>query len=136
LRQDPNKGQYLKKPDFLDLIIDWEKQTAQKIKALIRATNPLYGGAICFFRGVPVHLLQVSIGSSPNPRPEKAGTIISSGAKEGIVVLTSDQKLLRLDVLYTEDGFFTGGKLASIFNIKEGEVFTAPPIDMNALKPA
>lgn len=136
VKQDPNKGQYYKKPDFMDLIIDWEKQSAPKIKALIRATNPLYGGAITFFRGVPVHLLQVSIGSLPNPRSEKPGTIISSSAKESIVVLTSDQKLLRLDVLYTEDGFFTGGKLASIFNIKEGEVFTMPPIDMNALKEA
>jgi methionyl-tRNA formyltransferase len=128
-RQDPAQGGYQKKPDFLNLLIDWNKQTAASVKALTRATNPVYGGAISFFRGVPVHLLQVSVGSVGAPPQVKPGTIISSGAKEGIVVLCSDQKLLRLDVLYTEDGFFTGGKLASIFDIKEGEEFTAPPMN-------
>lgn len=130
-RQDPNTGGYQKKPDFLNLLVDWTKQPANSIKALTRATNPVYGGAITFFRGVPVHLLQVSVGSVQAPPQVKPGTIISSGAKEGIVVLCKDQKLLRLDVLYTEDGFFTGGKLASIFDIKEGEEFTAPPMNMN-----
>ncbi len=133
-KQDNSQAGYQKKPDFLNLLIDWNKQNALSVKALTRATNPVYGGAVSFFRGVPVHLLQVSVGSSQNPPAVKPGTIISSGAKEGIVVLCSDKKLLRLDVLYTEDGFFTGGKLASIFDIKEGEEFTAPPINLDEMK--
>ncbi len=125
--QDEKKAAYQKKPDFTDLMVYWEKDSSSKIKALTRASNPVYGGAISFFRGVPVHLLQVSIGSMPNPPAVKAGTIVTAGAKEGIVVLCSDQKLLRLDVVYTEDGFFTGGKLASIFEIKANEEFLPPP---------
>jgi methionyl-tRNA formyltransferase len=125
--QDKSRSAYQPKPDFSHLLINWETMPSAQIKSLIRATNPVYGGAITFFRGVPVHLLQVSIGSAPNAPKVKPGSIISSGAKEGIVVLCNDNKLLRLDVLYTEDGFFTGGKLASIFDIKEGEVFTSPP---------
>ena len=125
--QDKSRSAYQPKPDFSHLLINWETMPSAQIKSLIRATNPVYGGAITFFRGVPVHLVQVSIGSAPNAPKVKPGSIISSGAKEGIVVLCNDNKLLRLDVLYTEDGFFTGGKLASIFDIKEGEVFTSPP---------
>jgi hypothetical protein len=52
---------------------------------------------------------------------------VTAGAKEGIVLLCKDRKLVRLDVLYTEDGFFTGGKLASLFTVKPGETFTPPP---------
>ncbi|MDX1918662.1 MAG: formyltransferase family protein [Candidatus Caenarcaniphilales bacterium] len=133
-RQDDQKADYQKRPDFMDLIIDWDKDSSQHIKALTRASNPIYGGAISFFRGVPVHLLQVSIGSLQSNPGVKPGTIIASGIKEGIVVYTSDQKILRLDVLYTEDGFFTGGKLAAIFDIKAGEQFTGPPVPPSAPK--
>ncbi|MDJ0626054.1 MAG: formyltransferase family protein [Candidatus Caenarcaniphilales bacterium] len=125
--QDDSKAGYQARPDFFGLSIDWTKHTAAQIKALSRASNPVYGGAITFFRGVPLHLLQVSIGSMQTPPETKPGTIISSGLKEGIVVLCSDRKLLRLDVVYTEDGFFTGGKLASIFDITQGEEFLPPP---------
>jgi methionyl-tRNA formyltransferase len=125
--QDNSKGAYQTRPDFTSLLIDWTKDSSSRIKALTRASNPVYGGAITFFRGVPMHLLQVSVGSMQTPPATKPGTIISSGAKEGIVVLCNDGKLLRLDVVYTEDGFFTGGKLASIFDIKAGEEFLPPP---------
>lgn len=125
--QDQSKGAFQPRPNFLNLIIDWDRYPAATIKALIRASNPTYGGAITFFRGVPVHILQVSIGSVKSSPETKPGTIVSA-SKDNIIVLSSDQKLIRLDVLYTEDGFFTGGKLASTFDIKEGEQFTLPPM--------
>ncbi len=128
--QDESLANYQNRPNFYDLIIDWERFSASQIKALIRASNPTYGGAITFFRGVPVHILQVSIGSAKDPMNVKAGTIISSG-KDGIIVATSDNKLMRLDIVYTEDGFFTGGKLAVTFDIKEKELFTLPPLPPN-----
>ncbi|MDX1921477.1 MAG: formyltransferase family protein, partial [Candidatus Caenarcaniphilales bacterium] len=132
--QNPAIANYEPRPDFTHLSINWDKHDAAYIKALTRASNPIYGGAITFFRGVPVHLLQVSVGSMQTPPDSKPGTIISSGLKEGIVALTCDNKLLRLDVLYTEDGFFTGGKLASIFDIKPGEEFLPPPQMPNPAK--
>ncbi|HEY9885739.1 MAG TPA: formyltransferase family protein [Vampirovibrionales bacterium] len=125
--QDFSKAAYQSKPSFQDLTIDWDKDSSTRIKSLTRASNPVYGGAITFFRGVPVHLLQVSVGSMKSAPTVKPGTIVSAGAKEGIVVLCSDNKLARLDVVYTEDGFFTGGKLASIFDIKKDEKFLPPP---------
>lgn len=124
--QDESKAQSHSRPTFMELIIDWEKHNSADIKALTRASNPTYGGAITFFRGVPVHFLQISVGSSQNPPEVKPGTILSSD-KNGIIVLSSDKKLVRLDVVYTEDGFFTGGKLATTFDIKPKEEFTAPP---------
>jgi len=123
--QDQSVANSQTRPNFFNFLIDWDKYSSQQIKALVRATNPIYGGAISFFRSVPVHFLQVAIGSSQKPPDTRPGTIISS-SKDGIIVLTSDKKLLRLDVVYTEDGFFTGGKLAATFGIKEGEMFTLP----------
>ena len=125
--QDDSSAAYQNKPSFFNLIIDWEKYNALTIKALVRAANPIYGGAISFFRGVPVHFLQVAIGSTQNPPNVAPGTIVSAG-KDGIIVLTSDKKLLRADVLYTEDGFFTGGKLATTFSIKDKEQFVLPDL--------
>lgn len=125
--QDEQKAKSYSKPNFLDLIIKWDEYTAGQIKSLVRAANPTYGGAITFFRGVPVHLLQIAVGSSKTPPDVAPGTIVSVN-KDGIIVLSKDKKLIRLDVLYTEDGFFSGGKLASTFNIKEKEQFTPPPM--------
>jgi methionyl-tRNA formyltransferase len=100
------------------------------VKALVRASNPTYGGAITFFRGVPVHILQVSLANPKNPIDLKAGTITQAGAS-GIIVASSDKKLVRFDVVYTEDGFFTGAKLATTFDIKANEEFVLPPMPPN-----
>ena len=124
-KQDESKASYQNKPSFFNLIIDWDKFTAAHIDSLVRASNPVYGGAITFFRGVPVHLLQVAVGSSQNPPDVAPGTIVSA-SKDGLIVLSSDKKLIRLDVVYTEDGFFTGGKLATTFSIKPDEQFILP----------
>jgi len=131
--QDDSQSYNLKRPSFLDLIIDWQKYSAQDIKALVLAANPTYGGAIAFFRKVPIHLMQISVGSSKNPPDRKPGTILKAD-KDGLIILSKDHKLIRLDVTYSEDGFFTGGKLATTFGIKQGEEFTGPPI--NAQQPS
>lgn len=124
--QDESRAKFYNRPAFFEMLINWDEMASPQIKALVKASNPLYGGALTFFRGVPVHLLQVSIGSSPKSIELPPGSIVSS-SKDGIIVLSKDQRLIRLDVLYTEDGFFTGGKLATTFSIKEKEQFTMPP---------
>jgi|GEM_PF-270269 len=125
VKQNPEEIGSYKKPDsFEDLFIKWSEHKASHIKALVRASNPSYGGAITFFRGVRVHLLEASIGPD-SPKNSKPGTIVSSG-KQGLIVSTLD-KVLRLDVMYTEDGFFSGPKLISAFSVNPKEAFLDPP---------
>jgi methionyl-tRNA formyltransferase len=129
--QDSKLCQYYKSPDFSDFIVDWTTYTASEIEALVQATNPTYGGAITFFRSVSVHLLQVeylqerleSIQNIIDVTDVTPGTIVLVNNK-GIVVACKNQELLRLEVTYTEDGFFTASKLAQTFSIKPGEIFT------------
>ncbi len=125
-RQEEGKSRYYGRPDLTSLLIDWEKMNSAQVKSLVRASNPVYGGAISFFRNVPLHVLQVAIGSAQAKAEIKAGTIVSASVKDGLVVMASDGKLVRLDVIYSEDGFFTGGKLAVTFNVQVGESFTLP----------
>jgi len=133
--QDATHCQHYSRPNFFNLMISWTEQTAHEIAALVRASNPTYGGAITFFRGVPIHLLEVELLQNSldsiqslvdiNTINVIPGTIVLVN-NNGIVLTCKDRELLRLQVTYTEDGFFTAGKLAQTFSIKPGEIFAIP----------
>ena len=117
---------YWPKPGVADLNVEWT-QSAEAIGARVRACNPAYGGAIVYFRGMPVRLFQVS-GQAPNGAPEaQPGTVVVADAEQGIRVCCGDGELLHLDIVYSNDGFFTGNRLAALMDIRVGDTFTPPP---------
>ncbi|NEP11291.1 MAG: hypothetical protein F6K14_13990 [Symploca sp. SIO2C1] len=124
--QEPNMGHYWHRPSFEDLCIRWCEQSAREIQALVRASNPKYGGAIAFLRGVPLQVLQVSLVEPPTHHSLQPGEIVVTSSEESIVVCSQDGSLLRLDAVQTPEGLFTGDKLPTIFGVQTGEVLSIP----------
>ena len=124
--QDGSIGVYHSRPTPADVVIDWVGQSADQIDALIRACNPLYGGAVTFIRSAPIRVLQASP-HTPAEITEDApspGTV--TAVEGGLVVLCRDGRNLRLEVIHMEEGFFTGEHFAETFSITTGEAFTLP----------
>jgi methionyl-tRNA formyltransferase len=123
--QDEKKGPKAPQPELKDVMIDWKSQGAAAIRALVNASNPWNKGAYTSIRGIPVRILQVSElllekdGDQELPPP---GTIIESEDSNGLNVLTKDAKVLRIDIIFLEEGFFPGTKILE-FGIKPGEAF-------------
>ncbi len=124
--QEPNKGHYWHRPSFEDLCIRWREQSAREIQALVRASNPKYGGAVAFLRGVPLQILQVSLVEPATQHSLQPGEIIVTISGEATVVCSQDGSLLRLDAVKTPEGLFTGDKLPTIFGVQTGEVLSIP----------
>ncbi len=124
--QEGEKGPHAPRPELKDVIIDWTNQCAASIRALVNATNPWNKGAVTTIRGIPVRVLQVSellLETDAAHELPPPGTIINGEDFQGLNVLTKDTKVLRIDIIYLEEGFFHGKKLLE-FGIQPGEAFS------------
>ena len=95
-----------------DLVVDWAALDAVEIDALVRATNPVLGGAVTALGAADLRLVQVTRLRDPAPRGTAAGTLVHADADRGLTVATRDGALLRVDVLYTPEGLFDGARFA------------------------
>jgi len=118
--QDASARSYFKKPTESDLAINWKKQSSVEILNLVRACNPIYQGAIAFFRNFPLHILEVSIIEEEDLN-EESGTIQSTVRGNGLTAVTVDKKLLSLDVIYIQEGCFSGTAFQKQFKVAHGE---------------
>jgi len=120
INQDDANAKYLKRPTQIEQQINWQKQNAGEIKALVNACNPVYGGAITIFRNQPLQILQVSLLGEATTAT--SGEIIYVGPK-GFVVACADKQLLRIDIVQTAEGIMTGERFVQMAGVKEGETF-------------
>lgn len=111
--QNHSLAKIYKKPAQNDVCIDWQNQTAIEIKALVNATNPWNKGAYTMFQQQYVRLLQVSILDNKRNIQAKAGTIVKADA-EGLWVMCKGNILLEIEVLYADEGYFTGKQFVKL----------------------
>lgn len=104
----------LSRPKEADLMIDWEKQTAEEVEFLVNAANPHFGGAITKFRGNQIRILEVSPADVNITGIFNPGTIVYADPNYGIFVLCSDNKYLRINILQIEGAIISGQKLAAM----------------------
>lgn len=117
---------FAKKPEAIDLSIDWEKQSAEEIEWLINAANPKYGGASTLLRGREIRLLEVApadMNGTDNARMSTPGTIVYADAVYGLIVVCNDQKFIKVNVVHLPEGYLSGSKLFTM-GVKPGERFT------------
>ncbi|RYY95537.1 MAG: hypothetical protein EOO11_15600, partial [Chitinophagaceae bacterium] len=81
---------YQRRPGAEDLEIDWSRHSAAFVEALVNAANPVAGGALAFFRGIPVRILEVTPADGSIPAGTAGGTIIHSDAAQGLFVTCAD----------------------------------------------
>ena len=82
--------------------IDWEKQSAQEIKNLVRGLNPIMG-AYTFINGKKVKFWKVDVAKSTeifggNMQVLKNGTVIVADQRDGVFVKTRDGILKVLEI--------------------------------------
>ena len=105
-----------------DLVVDWERMSASSIRALVLACNPWNKGAATSCNNWIFGLTDVSLVNmidNGNEQSHLPGTILSVDDKNGVLVSCVQNQLLRIDVIYCEEGFFPGYKLSS-FGIRPG----------------
>jgi methionyl-tRNA formyltransferase len=120
--QNENKASHFPGPAIDDLKINWETQSAGEIENLVNAANPDYGGAVTLFRGQPFRILEVNQVQVNNPTESVAGSIVHADINYGIIVACKNMQFLRINIVQSSEGIFSGFKLAAL-GIAAGERF-------------
>jgi methionyl-tRNA formyltransferase len=113
---------YNPKPEPKDFTIYWDKNTAKEIENLTNACNFEIGGAISTFRGQMIKILEVVKATVNGAGESLPGTIVYSDATNGIYVACKNNEYLKLNILQTAEGVFSGNKFASM-GVHAGELF-------------
>lgn len=119
--QDESKARYFEMPTAKELTINWNEMPAQEIIRLINACNPWNKGAGAMVNNWLIGVTEAILsGETKDEVPP--GTIITCDEKNGLQVKTSDSKLLKITIVYLQEGFYSGYRLAE-FDIQPGMCF-------------
>jgi methionyl-tRNA formyltransferase len=129
--QAPGTGRYWPRPKFQDLCINWQAQPSLEVDALVRACNDCYDGALTFLRGTPIRIRQVTVLPVAESQQSELsaippGTIVVASPDQGLLVCTCDRALVRLEVVQSPEGIFSGPKLLELFAVQPGERLEIP----------
>jgi methionyl-tRNA formyltransferase len=117
--QSEDKAKYYPRPGLKDVAINWQQMDSKEISALARACNPWNKGAYTSVKGWNIRLCGLSFIHHEYPENFSPGTIVRAD-EEGVVVACKDKKYLKIDTIYSEEGFFEGKKLMQ-FGIIAGD---------------
>jgi methionyl-tRNA formyltransferase len=122
--QQTGVAPYFEKPGNKALTICWEEQSADEIECLINAANPKYGGASTYLGNTEIRILETSPAEIKVENDFKAdpGTIVYADAVYGLIVACRQGRFLKINVVHTREGYFSGSKLFGM-GIKAGEKF-------------
>ena len=122
--QEPGAAPYLKKPGGQTLTISWQDQSAEEIECLVNATNPKYGGASTYLGNAELRILEAAPAEikMENGFEAAPGTVVYADVVYGLIVACRQDKFLKINIVHTADGYFSGSKLFSM-GIKAGEKF-------------
>lgn len=118
-KQDNHHARYFPKPGISDVCISWQKYDAETVEALARACNPWNKGAYTQWNGWNIRVVESTVVHGMDHHPGLPGTVLSLDRDQGCIVKCNDNTYLRLDIVYTDEGFMSGYKLVD-FGIKKG----------------
>lgn len=121
--QDITKATWYNRPQPKDLWIDWATMDAIAVARLVNACNPWNKGAPAKLNNWMVGLTYVSVVETAEPHNSKPGTILSVDENLGLRIACQEHTVIRVDVLFTEEGFIPGFALAG-FGIQCGMTFS------------
>ena len=111
------------RPSVTDLTIAWHSHTNLDVFHLARAANPVYGGAYFCYQQQRLQLLQCTPLQTESYQLAP-GTIVHIGEPEGLLVVCNDG-LIRMDIVATNGGVFSGLRFAERYKLQVGQQFTA-----------
>jgi methionyl-tRNA formyltransferase len=120
--QDETKAAYYKNPTAEQLTINWQTMDSHQIIRTVNACNPWNKAAGSIINNWFLGITEVEISNIAANEADKSGTIMVMDKEKGLLVKTIDGKLLRINIIYTQEGFLSGWRLAE-FGIKAGDCF-------------
>jgi methionyl-tRNA formyltransferase len=120
-KQNEMNANYYEMPLANELMVDWKLMTAKQIRSLVNACNPWNKGAGTVLNEWLFGIIEVEILEEVYD-DYGPGTILVCNEEVGLIVKSLDNKKVKLNIIYTSEGFFSGYKLAN-FGIKEYDVF-------------
>ncbi len=123
--QDETKAHYFKKPVAADLMIKWDRMSSRQIIRLINTCNPWNKGAGAIIKNMVICLTDAELTDDlfmENPIP---GTITALDELEGLKIYCFDNKIVRINIICTPEGFFSGKRLRD-YGIKANDQFLSP----------
>ena len=120
--QQGSEARWYPRPSPNDLVVNWNTNTAEEIRALALACNPWNKGAATSWNNWMFGITDASIVQNiPNAHTytQLPGTVLAIDEQQGLLVSCLNNQVLKLNVIYCEEGFFPGEKMAS-FGIKPG----------------
>lgn len=121
--QDESLAEYHEMPGAEELTINWKEMTAEAINRLVNACNPWNKGAGASINQWLIGITEVEILPGEADEKQEPGTILACSPEEGLLVITKDLKKLKINIAYTQEGFFSGYKLAG-FGVQAGQQFS------------
>lgn len=112
IKQDESLAAYYEMPNARELTIQWNEMTANQIIRLINTCNPWNKGAGTAYQGWVLGFTAAELAGDCTDTNNPAGTIIACNKNEGLLVKTMDNKELKITIVYTSEGFFTGGQMS------------------------
>ena len=116
-KQDESLAAYYEMPTAADLTIRWPEMSAEQIIRLVNACNPWNKSAGTSINNWFLGITEAEMTGEAAADAKLPGTVLSCDATEGLVVKTADNKKLKINIIYTNEGFFSGHRLAQ-FGIK------------------
>lgn len=123
--QDESKANYYGKMQARGIQLHWQSMDSSELLALINACNPASKtGVPAMVNGWTIGICCAApIALSGDVSSYSPGDILVADAQNGLLVLAKDGIALKLEVVYTEEGYFPGYVL-SVFGIGPGMRFT------------
>lgn len=113
---------YFQQPQTSDFQIDWQQDSAYEISQKAKASNPAYGGVETTISNRVIKILEATP-IEYQTYGVKEGTIVLIDKIEGLVISTKDGAV-RMDIISSFDGIFSGYSYSNYANLFSGEKFT------------
>jgi methionyl-tRNA formyltransferase len=120
--QDETKAAYYKNPTAKDLTLNWKTMDSHQIIRTINACNPWNKAAGTMVNNWMIGITEAEISSATANETDKPGTIVTLNKESALLVKTCDNKVLKINIIYLQEGFLSGWRLAE-FGIKTGDCF-------------
>jgi methionyl-tRNA formyltransferase len=121
--QDESLANYYEMPGAAELTINWKEMDASRIVRLVNACNPWNKGAGSSIGEWVMGITEVEIEENRQPPVEmEPGTIFACNKEEGLLVKTCNSKTLKINIIYLQEGFYSGHRLSE-FDVTVGQTF-------------
>lgn len=118
--QQHSQARWHCRPVAADLVVHWDRQTAPEVHALVKACNPWNKGAATSWNGWTFGITDTSLLPAAITATVPPGTIVELDPVKGCLVACKQGQLIKVEVMYSEEGFFPGHQLA-VFGIKKND---------------